>query len=513
MVRIRWPVASLRVRILTINIIAIAIVVAGFFYLDRYENRLFETKIENVEREGALIAAALSDSIVELSSEDYTPRILYHSRTNQPTDLNYDWLNPAIAKSILRRPSMPPGIRVRLFDTFGNLVVDIDTLKFSFETRTDKGYSDSVPISIQQEKLLPLEENSTILKKTVMAAYEWISNNFPPHTHVPILVEQNEISILDLPWAKNAYKGKVEGGVIRKTEQDRLVAVVALPVRKVRRVHGVALISSDAEYIVRNVRDERFGMLLISAIGLGITILLSLYLAISISYPMRRLAEAAERVRAGHGRKVSIPQFKNRRDEIGGLSRALRDMTTALWDRQDSIERFIQDVVHEIKNPLTSLRTTAETARIEPDPEKRNTLLDMVAQDVTRLNRLLNDLTEASRIDAEMSRAEFSKVSVNKLIGQFVDMQRPSIEVQGMTIVLNVTKLNEPYVLADVDKLAQVFQNLLSNAISFSPSGGTIRIRISTLGEHVHINFEDQGTGVPKDLRDAVFKRFYKFKH
>ena len=159
MVRIRLPVASLRVRILTINIIAIAIVVAGFFYLDRYENRLFETKIENVEREGALIASALSDSIVELYAADYTPRILYQAKTNQPTNLNYDWLDPTKAKRILRRPSMPPGIRVRLFDTFGNLIVDIDTLKFSYETFSDTGYSDSVPISIQQEKLIPIEED------------------------------------------------------------------------------------------------------------------------------------------------------------------------------------------------------------------------------------------------------------------------------------------------------------------------------------------------------------------
>lgn len=512
MVLIRLPVASLRVRILTINIIAIAIVVAGIFYLDRYENRLFETKIENVEREGALIAAALSDSIVEHSGAEYTPRTLYQAKIDEPTTLNYDWLNPETAKLILQRPSMPPGIRVRLFDRFGNIVVDVDTLKFAFETISDNGYSDSEPISIEQEKLLPVEEDRNILKRIVMFVYEWISNNFPPHTQVPILAEPREANIHDFPGAKKAYKGKVEGGVIRKTDEGRLVAVVALPVRKVRRVHGVALISSDAEHILRNVRDERFGMLLISAIGLGITILLSLYLAISISNPVRRLAEAAEQVRAGHGRKVSIPGFKNRRDEIGGLSRALGDMTTALWDRQDSIERFIQDVVHEIKNPLTSLRTIAETARIEPDPEKRNMLLDIVAQDVTRLNRLLNDLTEASRIDAEMSRAEFSKISINKLIGQFVEMQRPSLEAQGMAIILNLTKLSDPYVLADVDKLVQVFQNLLSNALSFSPSGGIIHISVSNSATNVYIKFEDQGAGIPEDLQEAVFKRFYKFR-
>ena len=326
--RKRIPVASLTARILAINVLALAIVVAGFFYLDRYQSDLFDAKLAGLEREGALIAGALGESVVLLP------------------DGEKSWLDPDLARPLLQRLALPPGTRVRLFNTEGDLIVD----------------SSLLPGARVRTRELPPPLGGGALGRTTIAVYNWVVEILPPHSQFPRQAAPVKGRATDFPEAARALDG-AESSAIRETEAGTLVAVAALPVEPLRRIQGALLISSGAEDMVRSVRDVRFTVLEAFAVALAITILLSLYFARTITRPVRRLAEAAERVRAGRGRKVSIPDFTSRRDEIGGLSRALRDMTQALWVRMDVIEVFVAAVAHEIKNPLTPIQLSIDRMR------------------------------------------------------------------------------------------------------------------------------------------------------
>jgi two-component system sensor histidine kinase ChvG len=461
--RRRWPVASLTARILAINVLALAIVVAGFFYLERYQSDLFAAKLAGLAREGGLIAGALGDSVVPLVGGEKS------------------WLDPARARAQLQRLALPPGTRVRLFDTEGVLLVD------------------------------SLRLPGARVQTRAIAVYDWVIEHVPPHTEFPRLAEPVEADAAHFPEAAQALRGEA-ASAIRETETGALVAVTALPVQPLRRIQGALLITSGTEGIARSVRDVRFTFLEAFAVALAITVLLSLYFARTITRPVRRLAEAAERVRAGRGRKVSIPDFTRRRDEIGGLSRALQDMTQALWVRMDAIEVFVADVAHEIKNPLSSVRNAVETARRVNDPAQRDKLLDIVAQDVTRLDRLLSEIADASRIDTEMSRAEARALELGGVLTTLVEMQRPVFAAERLSLSLDLAEGVPFTVFAVEDRLVQVFQNLLNNARSFSPPGGEIVLRLSHEAGEIRIDIADEGPGVAPELQEAIFDRFYTLR-
>ncbi len=475
--RKRIPVASLTARILAINVLALAIVVAGFFYLDRYQSDLFDAKLAGLAREGALIAGALGESVVPLP------------------DSEKSWLDPELAGPLMQRLALPPGTRARLFNPEGDLIVD----------------SLLLPGARVQTRELPPPAGGGALGRAAIAVYDWAVEILPPHSRFPRQAAPAEGRAVDFPEAARALEGETSRA-IRETEDGALVAVAALPVQPLRRIQGALLISSGAEDVVRSVRDVRFTVLEAFAVALAITILLTLYFARTITRPVRRLAEAAERVRAGRGRKVSIPDFTARRDEIGGLSRALRDMTQALWVRMDAIEVFVADVAHEIKNPLSSVRNAVETARRVRDPEQRDKLLDIVAQDVTRLDRLLSEIADASRIDTEMSRAEARALELGSVLAALVEMHRPAFEAERLRLVLDLVD-DAPFMVNAVeDRLVQVFQNLLNNARSFSPLRGEIAIRLAREDGVIRIDIDDQGPGVAEELREAIFDRFYTLR-
>jgi len=471
------PALSLTVRVLAINVLALAIVVAGFLYLDRYQSDLFDTKMASLAREGALIAGALGESVVPLE------------------DSEKSWLDPDLAEPLLQRLAIPAGTRVRLFDVEGALIVD----------------SLSLPGAHVQTRELPPPAGGGALGRAAIAVYDWVVENLPPHAQMPRQAEPEHARAADFPEAAQALEGGV-ASTIRETESGQLVAVVALPVQPLRLIQGALLISSGAEDVALSVRDVRFAILEAFAIALAITVLLTLYFSSTITRPVRRLAEAAERVRAGRGRKVSIPDFTARRDEIGGLSRALRDMTQALWVRMDAIEVFVADVAHEIKNPLSSLRNAVETARRVKDSTQRDKLLDIVAQDVTRLDRLLSEIADASRIDSEMSRVEAEIVDLGALLTVLVDMQRPAFATQTQHLTLDLPATGTVYVRAVEDRLVQVFQNILNNALSFNSEGGDVAIHVTQVDDNICIDIKDQGLGVAEGLYEAIFDRFHTLR-
>ena len=271
---------------------------------------------------------------------------------------------------------------------------------------------------------------------------------------------------------------------------------------------------ADASDVLESVRNARFTILQAFSIALGITIVLSLFFAGTITRPVRRLARAAERVRAGGGRKVAIPDFTARNDEIGRLSAALRDMTEALWVRMDAIERFVADVAHELKNPLSSVLSAVDTARRITDEEKRAKLLALVGEDVKRLDRLLSQIADASKIDTELARAQLESVDLRAMLTTLAEMQGAASTVsEGPEAIRVEIQGDGPFVVQGVeDRLAQVLQNLVSNARSFSPRGGSIALGLRRDGAEVVVSVDDEGPGVPVGMEEAIFRRFYTLR-
>jgi two-component system sensor histidine kinase ChvG len=245
------------------------------------------------------------------------------------------------------------------------------------------------------------------------------------------------------------------------------------------------------------------------ALSLAITIALSLYLAGTIARPIRVLAAAADRVRRGHGRRHTIPDLGGRHDEIGELAGALKDMTEVLFRRMDAIEAFAADVAHEIKNPLTSLRSAVETATRVSDPMQRDRLFAIIQDDVTRLDRLISDISDASRLDAELSRDEGSVVSMHQALSAIAGIYRDSGASRSVSISLAVDP-DDPLDVSGLEsRLGQIIRNLLTNALSFSPPGGTVVLSGRRLDRHIVISVEDNGPGIPPNKLEAIFERFY----
>ena len=295
--------------------------------------------------------------------------------------------------------------------------------------------------------------------------------------------------------------------------KGQLLLGAVAPIQRFKRVLGTLLLTAEAEEIDATIRAVRFDILKVFAIVLGVTVLLSLYLAGTIGRPVRRLAAAADVVRTGHGRADSIPDFTRRRDEIGELSESLRDMTEALWQRMEANESFAADVAHEIKNPLTSLRSAVETAARVTDPEKQYALMDIIQDDVKRLDRLISDISDASRLDAELARGQMESVDLYRLLSALVQLYQATSANNDSTnrrIFLSFRGDGSSLVLFGLEsRLVQVFENLISYAQSFMPFGGEISLSARRERSNIIVRVEDQGPGIPNESLSAIFQRFY----
>jgi two-component system sensor histidine kinase ChvG len=300
--------------------------------------------------------------------------------------------------------------------------------------------------------------------------------------------------------------------MLRADARGRLVLSVAVPVQRYRKVLGALMLSKGGDDVTKAVYARRLDILVVFAIALAATVLLSIYFASTLARPIRRLALSAMQVRYGKGRRFEIPDFTKREDEIGDLSGALREMTDALWSRLDAIEGFAADVAHEIKNPLTSLRSAVETVSRVEDPEQQKKLMSIILDDVQRLDRLISDISDASRLDAELSRAESETVDLALLLETLVEVIGATLPETGPKIILALPHLpdRDGLMVAGIEgRLGQVFRNLISNAVSFSPPGGTIRVMVGRNPSGIEVRVEDDGPGLPEGKLDAVFERFY----
>jgi len=477
---LRRRLSPLTRRILAVNVLALGLLGLGLLYLGEYRNSLIDTELEALKTQGEISAAALSEGAV-------------FDDPNEP-----ELLVPDLGRSMLRRLVEPTRGRARLFDANGTLIAD---------TRWLNGPGGPVQI-----EALPPPQSGDSLGRLVDRLAAKLRSWLPASTDYPPDVEYVAPTAQDFPEVEAALGGEPTHSIRRDRLNGELVLSVAVPVQRYRQVLGAVMFSTTSRGIEGAVRLVRLEILKIFLMALTVTVLLSLYLASTIARPIRRLAIAAERVRRGHGRQMAIPDFTQRGDEIGELSRALREMTDALWRRMDAIEHFAADVAHEIKNPLTSLKSAVETAVRVSDPAKQRRLLDVIVEDVGRLDRLISDISDASRLDAELSRIEVEPVSLVDMLHALVDVYEAT-EKEGAprpVLVLPPGVARAKLVVPGIEsRLGQVFRNLIANAISFSPPGGTIQITAEPAGDHVNVIVEDDGPGIPDGKLEAIFDRFY----
>ncbi|MEP5262783.1 MAG: stimulus-sensing domain-containing protein, partial [Nitratireductor sp.] len=299
----------------------------------------------------------------------------------------------------------------------------------------------------------------------------------------------------------------------RVNDRGELIVSVAVPIQRYRAVLGVLMLSTRGGDIDRIVRAERIAILQVFLVALGVTILLSVLLAGTIAEPVRRLAQAAETVRRGKNARAQIPDFTGRRDEIGDLSGAIRDMTNALYNRIDAIESFAADVAHEIKNPLTSLRSAIETFRLAKDEKQKDRLMEIIQDDVRRIDRLISDISNASRLDAELSRSELEDVNVATLLETVCDLFNETGVAGSARVKLDIdpgAPGREGMVVKGFDnRLGQVVRNLIDNALSFSPKGGTVHVTAARAPGLIIIRIDDEGPGIEPENFERIFDRFH----
>jgi len=269
------------------------------------------------------------------------------------------------------------------------------------------------------------------------------------------------------------------------------------------------MLSRDTSDIREIIFEERFAILKIFGLSLGITLLLSIFLAGTIARPIHRLAKAADAVRKGVGRVEALKRFSGRRDEIGALSRSLSDMTDSLHKQIDAVESFAADVAHELKNPLSSLRSAVETIQRTNDKTIQKKLLEIVQEDIRRLDRLITDISDASRLDAELSRAKMKAVDFGMVVATIVETYQNPGKAKTARLEFKAPKIGTYMVTGIESRLGQVVYNLLDNAFSFTPAKGEIRLSLSKRKGILELSIDDEGPGLPPEAEEKIFERFY----
>ena len=483
-VRRRWASPLLR-RILLVNALPLALLVAALLYLDQYQNGLLQSEVTALREQARIYAGALGESAV------------------RETDPDNPQLVPEIARPLLRRLTDPtPNSQAKLYSADGQVIAD---------SRVREGAGGAV-----NTQPLPPAADRGQLQGTIEAIYDKLLSILPHQGETPIV--ETGPSAAGPEWQPDVKaelklttndSGRETPPYIRRTSDNRLLVTVAEPVLRNRHTVGIIQLTRDAREVDDSLVGIRMSILGLFVIALVLTVMLSWYLSLTIARPILRLSQAAHDMREGHGRAGAVPASLLRRtDEVGELAHALADSSDALWSRMDATERFAADVAHEIKNPLSSIRSAIETLRRIEDPAAQRRLLAIIAEDVTRLDRLISDISDASRVDAELSRAAphpVDVVAILRLLAEIDEATRPEGGVRLQVDAPDGTLL----VQAVEDRLVQVLRNLIGNANSFSPAGGRVVLGARDAGSMVEVSVDDEGPGMPDARLEHVFDRFY----
>ena len=509
--------SSLTRRIVFLNLGGLVALAVGFLYINQFREGLIDARLLSLETQSEIIAAAISASAsVGTNAIQLDPEKLLQAAPGQPSkpaDEKPDEASPSLEFSInperigpvLRRLVLPTRTRARIFDRDGYLLID----SRSFTRR---------PTFVRPEPAgTPGEDAMTLIERTWNAVKGRF--NKPEQPRAEEFAGRNGKNFAEVTAA---LSGNMQN-MVRVNGKGDTILSVAVPIQSGRTIQGVLLLSTLSGDIDSVIAAERWAIVRIFLVSAVVMFLLSLFLAGTIAEPMRRLAEAADRVRRGTKSRQEIPDFTTRADEIGHLSGSLRDMTKALYNRIEAIERFAADVAHELKNPLTSLRSAVETLPIARTQSAQERLHAIIQHDVKRLDRLISDISDASRLDAELARADNREVDLAQVLEAVVavanGMSRNEVRVSlDVAPAWNEDGDPAPVLVNGFDsRLGQVFNNLIDNARSFSAPGGSVRVvlrpgkrtarGVAQPGYEVIV--DDDGPGIPADAFERIFERFY----
>ncbi|MGO9767998.1 MAG: stimulus-sensing domain-containing protein [Roseiarcus sp.] len=507
--------SSLTRRIVVLNIGGLLILVIGFLLLNQFRADIIEARTQSLKTQAGIIAAAVAASAaVQNDTITIDPEkllLLAPTENAAPAPSDDDSIefsiNPERVGRVLHRLVTPTHTRARIYDRDGLLLLDSQTLSARSALPGAEPEKTEAKSLAWWRRLWVEARQSIAPTKKSRVSDDWITNG------------------KSLSEVAAALKGQPESDV-RVDAADETIVSVSVPIERAGTIRGALMLSTQGGDIDSVIASERWALLRFFLVLAAVMLVLSLSLANTIAEPVRKLAEAAERVRRGIKSRQQIPDFTNRSDEIGHLSGALRDMTQALYNRIDAIESFAADVAHELKNPLTSLRSAVETLpRVKSGPS-RDRLLAIMQHDVRWLDRLISDISDASRLDAELARGDAGPVDMAALLRAVVAMAADSPRGDRAALRLTIEEAApkakaSAYVVFGYDsRLAQVITNLIDNACSFSRPGGEVRIALSRArgeatpegepaGDQVVVTVDDDGPGIPPHALERIFERFY----
>ncbi|MDI3470112.1 MAG: Sensor histidine kinase ChvG [Pseudolabrys sp.] len=495
----RHTSSSLTRRIVILNLAGLIALLTGVLYLTQFRAGLIDARVQSLLVQGEIIAAAIAGSAtVENQAITVDPERLLELQAGEsygPSDEALSGIefpiNPERVAPVLRRLISPTKTRARIYDRDGVLIID---------SRNLYGRGDVLRFDLPA----PGSERPGLAERAFIALRRWFGRG-----DLPLYKELGPENGKGYPEVVEALNGEAASRV-RVNDRGEVIVSVAVPVQRFRAVRGVLMLSTQGADIDNMVEAERLAILKVFLVAAAVMVVLSMLLAGTIAGPVRRLADAAERVRRRIRTRVQIPDFTRRRDEIGHLSGTLREMTDALYTRIEAIESFAADVAHELKNPLTSLRSAVETLPRVKTEESRQRLLAVIMHDVRRLDRLISDISDASRLDAELQRNEVGQIDLSKLLQALVSASNEVRQVDVKVMLSFEGAGPGGFVVPGHDsRLGQVVSNLIDNARSFSPPGGTVRVTCRRVKRQIEITVDDDGPGVPPSAFEKIFERFY----
>jgi two-component system, OmpR family, sensor histidine kinase ChvG len=462
--------SALSRRIILFNAFALVVLIAGVLTVQSNRASLVDERLSGIQQQAQIVASTLA----EYTTDEFN-HMVYVSQ----------------AKPLLRQLIAPTRLRARLYDTNGRLLVDSRYL---------------LARNVVQVQELPPIDWWDRQKDNVSRFYEGVMG-VRPFTRLEPYFEAGDNGRVysEVTTALTGENASAE----RLDERNKLVLSVAIPIQRFKAIYGVLLVSTEGGDIDDILREERATLIQVFFVAVAVMVISSLFLARFIAEPVQRLAKAADDVRSGHSGRGTIPSMEERRDEIGDLATSLSAMTRALYDRIDAIERFAADVAHELKNPLTSLKSAVDMLARAKDDEGRERMMGIVRNDVKRIDRLITDISDASRLDAELSRESSGRVDLAHLLETIVEVYRFTEISYGADIQLTIDLPPQARVLGRDERLGQVFRNLIDNAVSFSPKGGIVHVTARVEGKFVRVLVDDDGPGIPPDNLETIFERFY----
>ncbi len=453
--KLRWSRRlSLTSRILFVNVLPLVLLGGGLIYVDAYRKQLLGERFKLALVEAQITAEALAGATLQRQ------------------------------EALLIQIGKEQRLRLRVYNPEGELEADSFAL---------------APPSFALPRAEDVDQGDLALR---------LDRLFDRLVGAPALPDYREPEaddVQDWPELIRAREESLTQIVLRDAPDGTHVINAAAPVG----LDGdTLLLTRNPVDITVRVREARSTVAVVVLLALFVSTLLSLFLAQTIVRPLRQLVQAAIRVRQGRDRQVEVPRLPQRRDEIGMLARSISDMTAALRQRIDAVDHFAADVAHEIKNPLASLRSATESLGKVEDPALRAQLLDIARHDVRRIDRLVTEISDASRIDAEMSRTEFERVDLAALLSTIAAGREERDENAGRSLALVGVERAAP-VSGVPERLERIIQNLLDNAVSFSPPEGTIEATLTRADDRITLTICDEGPGIPEEKREKVFQRFH----